>query len=100
MKHSNNIAWHFPFSCNLQVIYKTKGTIWKQNRQFTIGEVSKKLSKSKLPNSCSRTRKWVERSSGKPLNCKCSVLWKSDDLKKTPKLKSPTSHATHEASTL
>lgn len=43
------IAWHFPLSCNLQVIYKAKATIWKQNRQFTIGEVSKLLSKSKLP---------------------------------------------------
>lgn len=88
MKHSNNIAWHFPLSCNLQVIYKAKATIWKQNRQFTVAEVSKQLSKSKLPKSCSRTRNCVERSSGKPVNCKCSVLWKSDDFKKNKTYKS------------
>lgn len=88
MKHSNNIAWHFPLSCNLQVIYKAKATIWKQNQQFTVAEVSKQLSKSKLPNSCSRTKNCVERSSGKPVNCKCSVLWKSDDFKKNKTYKS------------
>lgn len=80
MKHYDNTAWHFSLSCNLQVIYKAKATIRKQNRQFTIGEVSKQLSESKLPNGCSRNRNSIERSSGKWL--KCSALCKSDDLKK------------------
>jgi len=50
------------------VIYTAKATIRKQNRQFTTGEVSKQLSESKLPNSCSRKRNCGERSSDKSLD--------------------------------